>query len=119
MCALCIGNVAATKSTKDKGFSKVLISVFIRAKVGRKELCQGGGVLFLGSDERRGFEVGAIEMRAVWRAELRGGAWGLSFCGRGGMPEPLFMGRGMVLLGWQRGRGLVKGDLSYGRGVEG
>jgi len=89
------------------------------AKVGRKELCQGGGVLFLGSDERRGFEVGAIEMRAVWRAELRGGAWGLSFCGRGGMPEPLFMGRGMVLLGWQRGRGLVKGDLSYGRGVEG
>ena len=47
MYALCVGNVAATKSTKDKGFSKVLISVFIRAKVGRKELCQGGR-FFLG-----------------------------------------------------------------------
>jgi len=31
----------------------------------------------------------AIEMRAVWRAELRGGAWDASFCGEeGGMPEP-------------------------------
>ena len=42
MYALCVGKVAATKSAKDKGFRKVLISVFIRAKVGRKELCQGG-----------------------------------------------------------------------------
>jgi hypothetical protein len=25
--------------------------------------------------------VGAIEMRAVWRPELRGGAWDASFCG--------------------------------------
>ena len=41
MYALCVGNVAATKSAKDKGFSKVFISVFIRAKVRRKELCQG------------------------------------------------------------------------------
>ena len=40
--AFCIGSVAATKSAKDKGFSRVLIW----AKVGRKELCQGGGVLF-------------------------------------------------------------------------
>jgi len=31
----------------------------------------------------------AIEMRAVWRAELRGGAWDASFGGKGGMPEPL------------------------------
>ena len=32
----------------------------------------------------------AIEMRAVWRVELRGRAWDLSFCGeKGGMPEPL------------------------------
>ena len=46
MYTLCMGSVAATKSAKDKGFSKVLISVFIRAKVGRKELCQGGEVLF-------------------------------------------------------------------------
>ena len=57
MYALCVGNVAATKSTKDKGFSKVLISVFIRAKVRRKELCQWW-LSFLGSDERRDFEVG-------------------------------------------------------------
>ena len=57
MYALCVGNVAATKSAKDKGFSKVLISVFIRAKVGRKELCQWWRS-FLGSDERRDFELG-------------------------------------------------------------
>ena len=57
MYALCMGSVAATKSAKDKGFSKVLISVFIRAKVGRKELCQWWRS-FLGSDERRGFELG-------------------------------------------------------------
>ena len=54
MYALCMGSVAATKSTKDKGFSKVLISVFIRAKVGRKEPCQGGGSFWV-SDERRDF----------------------------------------------------------------
>ena len=40
--AFCVGSVAAIKSAKDKGFRKVLISVFIRAKVGRKGLCQGG-----------------------------------------------------------------------------
>ena len=34
--AFCVGSVAATKSAKDKGFSRV----FIWAKVGRKELCQ-------------------------------------------------------------------------------
>jgi hypothetical protein len=70
--AFCVGSVAATKSAKDKGFSRVFIGVFIWAKVGRKELCQWWRS-FLGSDERRDFEVGAIEMRAVWRAELRGG----------------------------------------------
>ena len=58
--AFCISSVAATKSAKDKGFSKVFIGVFIWAKVGRKELCQGGGVLFWVSDERRDFEVGAV-----------------------------------------------------------
>ena len=46
MYALCVGKVAATKSAKDKGFSKVFMSVFIRAKVGRKELCQGGKFFF-------------------------------------------------------------------------
>jgi hypothetical protein len=46
MYALCVGSVAATKSAKDKGFSKVFMSVFIRAKVGRKELCQGGKFFF-------------------------------------------------------------------------
>jgi hypothetical protein len=84
ICALCVGSVAATKSAKDKGFSKVLMW----AKVGRNELCQRGGSFGV-SDERRDFEVGAIQMRAVWRAELRGGARDASFCGEeGGMPEP-------------------------------
>ena len=45
MYALCVGNVAATKSAKDKGFSRVFTGVFIWAKVGRKELCQGGSFL--------------------------------------------------------------------------
>ena len=53
MYALCVGSVAATKSAKDKGFSRV----FMGAKVGRKELYQGGGS-FLGSDERRDFWAG-------------------------------------------------------------
>jgi hypothetical protein len=34
---------------------------------------------FLGSDERRDFEVGAIQMRVVWRPEPKGGAWDASF----------------------------------------
>ena len=54
MGALCVGNVAATKSAKDKGFSRVFIGAFIWAKVGRKELCQWWRS-FLGSDERRDF----------------------------------------------------------------
>jgi hypothetical protein len=54
MYALCVGNVAATKSAKDKGFSKVFMSVFIRTKVRRKKLCQWWRS-FLGSDERRDF----------------------------------------------------------------
>ena len=44
--ALCVSSVAATKSAKDKGFSRVFIGVFIWAKVGRKELCQGGEFFF-------------------------------------------------------------------------
>ena len=52
--AFCISSVAATKSAKDKGFSRV----FMGAKVGRKELCQGGGVLFCVSNERRDFALG-------------------------------------------------------------
>jgi hypothetical protein len=40
-----MGSVAATKSTKDKGFSKVFIGVFIWTKVRREELCQGGSSL--------------------------------------------------------------------------
>ena len=51
--AFCIGSVAATKSAKDKGFSRVLIW----AKVRRKELCQRWRS-FLGSDERRDFWAG-------------------------------------------------------------
>jgi len=61
MCALCVGSVAATKSAKDKGFSRV----FIWAKVGRKELCQGGsflgflmsgGIFALGDRDEGGME---------------------------------------------------------------
>ena len=40
--AFCVGSVAATKSAKDKGFSRF----FMGAKVGRKELCQGGEFFF-------------------------------------------------------------------------
>jgi hypothetical protein len=46
MYALCVGSVAAIKNAKDKGFSKIFMSIFIRAKVGRKELCQGGEFFF-------------------------------------------------------------------------
>jgi len=53
--AFCISSVAATKSAKDKGFSRF----FMGAKVGREELCQGGEFSWV-SDERRDFEVGAI-----------------------------------------------------------
>ena len=59
--AFCISSVAATKSAKDKGFSRV----FIRAKVGRKGLCQGGelpgslmsgGIFGLGDRDEGGME---------------------------------------------------------------
>ena len=60
MHALCVSGVAAIKSAKDKGFSRVFIGVFIWAKVGRKELCQRWRS-FLGSDERRDFELGDID----------------------------------------------------------
>jgi hypothetical protein len=52
-----MGSVAATKRVKDKGFSRVLISVFIWIKVRRKGLCQGGEFSWV-SDERRDFELG-------------------------------------------------------------
>jgi hypothetical protein len=61
MYALCIGSVAATKSAKDKGFSKVFMSVFIRAKVGRKELCQGGKFFFGFLMSGEIFELGDID----------------------------------------------------------
>ena len=57
MHAFCISSVAATKSAKDKGFSRF----FMGAKVGREELCQGGGVLFCVSNERRYFALGDID----------------------------------------------------------
>jgi hypothetical protein len=62
MYALCVGSVAATKSAKDKGFSRV----FMWAKVGRKELCQvvafffgflmSGGIFELGDIDEGGME---------------------------------------------------------------
>jgi len=79
------------------------MSVFIRAKVGRKELCQGGKFFFgfLMSGEILSW---AIEMGAAWRDELRGGAWDASFCGEKGNARAAFsMGRGVVFLGWRRG----------------
>ena len=57
MCALCVSSAAATESAKDRGFSRF----FMGAKVGRKELCQGGGVLFCVSNERRDFALGDID----------------------------------------------------------
>jgi len=77
MYALCVGSVAATKSAKDKGFSRV----FMWAKVGRKELCQGGKFFRVFGE---GFLSWAIEMSAIQGPELRGGVWGLSFCGEKG-----------------------------------
>ena len=60
--AFCISSVAATKSAKDKGFSRF----FMWAKVGRKELCQGaefffgfpmsGGIFGLGDIDEGGVE---------------------------------------------------------------
>ena len=55
--AFCIRSVAATKSAKDRGFSRVFIGVFIWAKVGRKELCQWWRSFWV-SDERRDFWAG-------------------------------------------------------------
>ena len=44
--AFCVGSVAATKSAKDKGFSRVFIGVFMWAKVGRKELLSAVAFFF-------------------------------------------------------------------------
>ena len=63
--AFCVGSVVATKSAKDKGFSRVFIGVLIWAKVGRKVLCQGGvlfwalmsgGIFGLGDRDEGGME---------------------------------------------------------------
>jgi hypothetical protein len=43
-----------------------------------------------------------IERRAVWRVELRGGAWDASFGGKGEMLEPLSLW-GEVWLFWAGG----------------
>ena len=61
MYALWMGSAAATKSAKDKGFSRV----FMWAKVGREELCQwwrsfgslmSGGIFELGDIDEGGME---------------------------------------------------------------
>jgi len=67
MYALCVGNVAATKSAKDKGFSRF----FMGAKVGRKELCQGGEFFFGFLMSGGIFELGDIGLRAVCRVSQR------------------------------------------------
>jgi len=66
MYALCVGNVAAIKSAKDKGFSKVFMSVFIRAKVRRKDLCQGGEFFFAYLMSGGIFGLGGIDEGGVW-----------------------------------------------------
>ena len=65
--AFCISSVAATKSAKDKGFSRV----FMGAKVGREELCQGGEFFFAYLMSGGIFELGDIGLRAVWRVSQR------------------------------------------------
>ena len=56
MHAFCVGSVAAIKSAKDKGFSRF----FMGAKVGRKELCQGGEFFWV-SGGWRDFALGDID----------------------------------------------------------
>ena len=83
--AFCISSVAATKSAKDKGFSRF----FMGAKVGREELCQGGEFFFAYLMSGGIFELGDIGLRAAWRVSQRVERGTFPFAGKGGMPEPL------------------------------
>jgi hypothetical protein len=51
---------------------------------GRKKRALSRGKFFFAYLMSGGILSWAIEMRAVWRAELRGGAWDASFCGEKG-----------------------------------
>jgi len=58
-------------------------------------------------------------MRAVWRAELRGGAWDASFFGEKRDARAALYGERCGSSGLAEGMRPCDGDLSYGRGMEG
>ena len=58
-------------------------------------------------------------MRAVWRAELRDGAWDASFCGGKRDARAVLYGKRCGFSGLAEETRPCEGDLSYGRGVEG
>jgi hypothetical protein len=60
---------------------------------GRKKRALSRGKFFFAYLMSGGILSWAIEMRAVWRVELRGGVWDLSFCGgEGGCPSRALYG---------------------------
>jgi len=61
----------------------------------------------------------AVEMRAVWRAEPKGGAWDLSFCGEKRDARAALYGERGGFSGLAEGMRPCEVDLSYGRGMEG
>jgi hypothetical protein len=92
--------------------------VLMGAKVGRKELCQGGE-FFFAYLMSGGILSWAIEMRAVWRVELRGGAWDAFFCREKRDARAALYGERYGFSGLAEGMRPCEGDLSYGSGVEG
>jgi hypothetical protein len=78
----------------------------------KKRALSRGGVLFwaLMSGEILSW---AIEMRAVWRAELRGGSWDASFCGeKGGCPSCFLYGERYGFSGLAEGMRLREGGFA-------
>jgi len=65
------------------------------------------------------FELGDIGLRAVWRAEIRGGAWDASFGGKREDARAALCGERCGFSGLAEGIRTCEVDLSYGRGVEG
>ena len=58
-------------------------------------------------------------MRAVWRAELRGGAWDLSFCGEKGDARAALYGERCGFSGLAEGMRPWKGICAVGEGWRG
>ena len=63
-----------------------------------------------------GFSGWAIEMRAAWRPELRGGAWDLSFCGEKGDARAALYGERCGFSGLAEGMRPGKGICAVGEG---